>query len=133
MIFLLCVKHCLCSENNKRSFLFSHTDGFRAVMRKLIWRVIVPTCMAVQGYCTSCCFCLMNLVAGTASQNLNDAPAEKKTPCPDKYSVYELKNLVLSTVYAFQGHLIHTCHHLVQLLQHNPKLTKFICILFLLL
>lgn len=59
-------------------------------MRKLIRRVIVLNCMAVQGCRPSRCFCLMNIAAGTASQNANDAPAEEKTQHPglkgrDKY------------------------------------------------
>lgn len=59
-------------------------------MTKLIRRVIVLNCMAVQGCCSSRCFCLMNLAAGTASQNANDAPAQEKTQHPglkgrDKY------------------------------------------------
>lgn len=78
------------------------TDGSRAVMRKLIRRVIVLNCRAVEGCRASRCFCLMNLAAGT-SQNANDGPAQEKTQHPGSrgrqiLSVYELTDFALYSV-----------------------------------
>lgn len=90
-------------------------------MRKLIRRVIVLYCTAVRGSCASRCFCLMNLAAGTASQNANDAPAQEKTQHPglrgrDKYCpcIYDIFcSLFGGTPMQRCSHLLwqtHTCN-----------------------